>query len=125
MGNGLFSIISDNYYLRRYTLNSQIANKPEVTIFAECAPNVDGVNGHYYFLELYLSVGDIGFRDFLFGVSFGTKAMDKEQLDKEIDSWVGQVASETTFPNQVAMYLKEVRALENLQTDEAGNNHNE
>lgn len=117
MKNGLFSKISDDFYTRHYELNPEFLNGMAGAIYAECALNVEGINGHHYSLELSFSVDDIGIRRFLIGVTFGTGPMSKDLLDAEIDSWVEQIVAEDTFQGEVAAYLKKEKMWEEFMTN--------
>lgn len=114
MESELFSEISSDYYVQRFKINDEWTGGRNATIHAECFQNAEKVNEHFYFLELYLSVDDFGFRDFLLGVSFGTEIMDKEELDAEINSWIGQTITDEMFQSQIETYLKAAEAQERI-----------
>lgn len=106
MDSLLYTHITNDYYTRRYDLNPELLGGLPAVIYAECSPNKTGANNHYYFLDIYFSVGNYPVRDHIIGVSFGQCQMDKKRLDTEVDSWVKQVVNEATFPSQLKDYLK-------------------
>lgn len=107
MYNELFSRITCDYYTRHYELSPEFTNGLQVTVYAECYSNIEGMNDHYYRLDIYFSADKIPIRDFVIGVSFGNNQLDKDNLDMEIDNWVRQIAIEDTFFKQVEDYMKE------------------
>ena len=100
-----FSKITDEYYSRHYTLNPELWKGPPVIVYAECAHDPEYTNGHYYSLTLLLSVGEYADRRFLIGVSFGTGKMEKDEIDKEIDTWVIERISDPLFSEIVQEYI--------------------
>lgn len=107
--SSLFSRITSDYYTRRYELKPEVfkvlGGKP-VTIYAECSPNILGVNNEQYFLEIYFSVDTFPYRYFIVGVTFGEEKMDKEQIDEELDSWVDETIKDKNFPKYLQDYMK-------------------
>lgn len=119
MDNQLFSGVSCDFYTRHYELNPKFTNGVQVTVYAECSPNVTGMNGHYYALDLFFSADETPVRDHIIGVSFGKGQMDKQHLDAEIDTWVEQIVNEETFP----VYLKDYMRKENLWEESQNNEY--
>ena len=117
MNNPLFSNITSDYYTRHYELDPQFTGGLQVIVYAECYPNTEGINGHYYGLDIYFSMDQIPVRDYIIGVSFGEGQMDKSHLDAEIDNWVNQFVSEDTFPEYLKDYMRKEKMWENVQND--------
>lgn len=122
MNNQLFSHVTCDYYTRHYELSPKFTNGLQVTIYAECAPNKTGMNGHYYALNFYFSADEIPVRNYIIGVSFGTGQMEKRQIDAEIDRWVEQIISEDSFLRDLKDYMRKEKMWENAQNNEAQDN---
>lgn len=111
----LFLEISDNYYTRQYVVNPEYTNGLQTTIFAECSRNVQGINGHYYALDVYLSVDNDPVREFYVGITFGDRQIEKTVLDQEINKWIVQFVTEEGFLDYLETLLEERVALENVE----------
>lgn len=110
MGNcELFLEISDNYYTRQYKVNPEYTNGLQTTIFAECYRNVQGINGHYYALDVYLSIDEYPDREFYIGITFGDRQLEKPALDKEINDWIAQFVTDDGFSGYLETSLEERR----------------
>ncbi len=118
MCNELFARITCDYYTRHYELSPEFTDGLQVTVYAECYPNIERMNDHYYCLDIYLSVGQIPIRDFVIGVSFGDGQLDKCDIDMEVDNWVRQIVANDTFPKQIEDYMKEQNLLEDSRINE-------
>lgn len=105
MDNFLFSSASSDYYVRYYKINPALFNGIHIEVNAECLLNTDDGIDERYFLEIYFSAENIGFREHIIGLFFGEEQMNQESLDKEIDGWVEQMITEPTFPQMVHDYL--------------------
>lgn len=106
MNNPLFSKITSDYYVRHYEIDPKFTKGLQVTVYAECAPNTEGVNGHYYYLDIYLSVNNIAVLDHVVGVTFGERQMDQRHLDAAIDNWIDVTVDDEAFATQVRAYMK-------------------
>ncbi len=118
MDNHLFFNVNCDFYTCHYELDPKFTNGLQVTIYAECSRNTEGVNGHYYALNLYFSADEIPVRDHIYGVTFGKAQMDKPHLDAEIDNWVNTIVSEDSFAAQLDAYMEKEKMWENAQYDE-------
>ncbi len=113
MDSSVFSKIKSDYYVRHYEINPKFTEGLQVTVYAECAPNPDAVNGHYYYLDIYLSVDNTAVLDHVVGVTFGERQMDRPHLDAEIDSWVVETVNDESFVRQLRAYMKKELLWEN------------
>lgn len=118
MNNQMFLHVTCDYYTRHYELSPTVTNGLPVTIYAECAPNRTGMNGHYYALDLYFSADGIAVRDFITGVSFGEGQMDKHHLDAAMDNWVDGIVSKESFHEQLKDYMRKEKMWEDVLNDE-------
>lgn len=118
MANELFSRITCDYYTRHYELAPKFTGGLQVTVYAECCPNTEGINGHYYGLDIYFSMDQIPVRDYIIGVSFGDGQMDKRSLDAEIDNWVNHFVGEDAFLERLNGYMRKEKMWENVLNDE-------
>lgn len=83
-----------------------------IFIYSECSKNVFSCgNNDYYSLELFFSVEEYGAREFLIGLNFGHKKMDKQSLDKEILAYL-DTQLDDSFPVLIERYLKKEQLLE-------------
>ncbi len=112
MNNPLFSKITSDYYIRHYEIDPKFTEGLQVTVYAECAPNTEGVNGHYYYLDIYLSVDNIAVLDHIVGVTFGEGKMDQFHLDATIDNWIVGIVNQETFSAQLRAYMKKEKVWE-------------
>lgn len=102
-------------YSRRYELTPQSMGGRQVTVYAECRRNTEGVNGHYYWLDIYFSADEIPTREFVYGVSFGQGEMDKGQKDKKIDDWVTDIVANGSVTRLLGDYLAKEQLWEDAQ----------
>lgn len=108
-----FTRATNDAYVRHYEVSPEIVGGLSVTIYAECSLNLEKVNNHYYFLNIFFSVDDYDDREFLIGVSFGTEEMDEASMAKEMDIWVDQIVSDDeSFPACVQDYLRKEQVWE-------------
>lgn len=111
---GWFSGVTD-YYTRRYEVNPQIMDGRQITVYAECRRNTEGINGDFYWLDIYFSAEQIPTREFVYGVSFGQGKMDKDQKDKEIDDWVTSILANGSVTSLLGDYLEKEQMWEDAQ----------
>lgn len=112
----LFLEISDDYYTRQYKVDPEYTNGLQTTIYAECYRNVQGINGHYYALDVYLSIDEDPDREFYIGITFGDRKLEKPALDQEINDWIAQFVTDDGFSGYLETSLEERRALEDVET---------
>ena len=112
----------ENWFKTVYGVTDPVQNPP-IWIYTECSKNTERRrDDDYYLLELYLQVGEGGYRQFLIGLFFGEEEMTKEDLDKELYEWVEYRINDDIFPSEVSDYLTTGRLfeqyLEHLHEDE-------
>lgn len=118
MNSPMFTRVTCDFYTRHYQINPNMVDGLSVTVYAECYPNTERVNNHYYSLNILFSVDDYPDREFLIGVTFGTEQMDKKLLDQEIDTWIEQtVTDDRSFPAYIQDYLRKEEMWEDASAE--------
>lgn len=122
MLNNFFSNVTSDIYIRKYVLDPEFTNDLQIYVYAECSPNIDreSEDEGYYLLELYFSVGGDPTRDYIWGIPFGTKEMDRQRMDVEMDHWVTVLEDDESFFLQIEEYRRKAKLWEDILNRELG-----
>lgn len=93
-----------NYFVVKYNIDKSIAGAEHVSLYAEVNDNPEFADLGAYMLNIFLAIKSIASRDFVIGLCFGNKGMDKAEMLAFIDSEIdGQLDS--TFHLMVKQML--------------------
>jgi len=115
-GNGMFQRDNVNIFTLKYDIDEYIAGEIGVSLYAEISDKPEIPGNGAYMLDIYLAIENIGFRDYVVGLVFGEKGMDKATMIDFVESIIrGQLND--NFRLRVESMLDDEKILDLARTE--------
>jgi len=100
-----------NIFTLKYDIHEYAAGEIGVSLYAEISDKPEFPEQGAYMLDIYLSIENIGFRDYVVGMVFGEKGMDKADIIEFVETIIkGQLDGDLRL--RVDSMLDDERAMD-------------